>query len=91
MTNAKKILVTTESHELVIVRRRLSTSSQHVCPICSTSAVGLTLDDAKVYTGRSALQLINGIETSAIHAYEIAGGPLLICQKSLETFCNGEK
>jgi hypothetical protein len=92
MTNAKKILITTESHEVFILRRRVRTFPQHTCPICSTLTCGLTLDDARAYAGLSALELIRSIEAAAIYAYEIeGGGPLLICQKSLDLFCNGEK
>jgi hypothetical protein len=91
MTNAKKILITTESHEMFIVRRRTATFSQHICPFCSTHVCGLTLDDARKFADLSFLELMRGIETAAIHAYEIESGPLLVCQKSLEIFCNGEK
>jgi hypothetical protein len=91
MTNAKKILITTESHELFIVRRRSSAVPQHICPICSAKGCGLTLDDAAALAGLSALELVRSIETSAVKAFEVACGPLLICQQSLETFCNGEK
>jgi hypothetical protein len=89
MTNAKKILITTKSHELFILRR--VSRPQHICPICSTWACGVTLDDARQLAGLSAMELIRLIEKGAIYAYEIEAGPLLICRKSLETFCNGEK
>jgi hypothetical protein len=91
MTNAKKILITTESHERFVVRRRIAKFPQHVCPFCLTLACGLTLDDAKAYSGLSVLELVRTIDTAAIRAYEIESGPLLICQKSLEIFCAGEK
>lgn len=91
MANAKKILITTESHELLVVRRRGSTHPRHICPICTTPGCGLTLDEARDYTCLSGLELIREIEIGAVHAYEIAGGPLLICQKSVDTFCTEKK
>jgi hypothetical protein len=91
MANAKKILIRTESHERFIVRRRFPVDSQQICAVCSTRACGMTLDDAAIFYGVSALELIRGIESAAVRAYGTAGGHLLICQKSLEILCNGEK
>jgi hypothetical protein len=90
MTNAKKILITTESHELFIVRRTAPTSPRYFCPVCSTQTCGVTLDDAGAYANLSSLELIKRIGAD-LHAVETDSGALLICQKSLEMFCNGEK
>ena len=91
MTNAKKILITTESREFLIMRRSASPPPPRICRICLTKNCGVTLDDAAVYAGLSAMELIPWIASGAIHANETAGGQLLICQKSLEILNHGEK
>ena len=91
MTNAKKILITTELREVFIVRRRSSDFSQCICHICPTEQTMLTLDEAIELTGFSTLDLIQKLDSRMIHSFETAAGRLLICQESLKTISNGVK
>lgn len=89
MTNAKRILITTERRELLIVHSRVPGVSQRVCHLCPTEQKMLTLDEATELTGISTLDLIQQLDSPTVHSYETAAGRLLICQESLKTLSNG--
>lgn len=86
MTIAKKILITTEIHEIFIVRRSEQQTIRGFCETCSAENEMLTLDEAVSLTGKSTLELIRRIEAGAIHTIETASGHLLVCQNSLKYF-----
>ena len=81
---SKKILVTTASHEVFIVRRGRQKKVRDFCPACATQVEMLTLDEAVSASGRPARELICQIETGRIHSIETGSGHLLVCQVSLK-------
>ena len=87
MTKAKKILITTESREVFIVRRDECRTIRGVCETCAAETEMLTLDEVVNLTGKSTLELIRLAESDAIHTIESASGHLLVCQNSLRNFC----
>jgi len=91
ISKAKKILITTESHEVFIVRMNGRSNIRGFCPQCSIEVNLLTLDEAVGVTGRTTLELIRGIETEAIHSIETGSGHLLVCRNSLKDVLHGEK
>ena len=90
MTNLKKILITTESHEVFIVRANGGSNIRGLCPNCLREVALFTLDEAVSFSARRARELIRQIERNAVHAVETASGHLLICQNSLKDFLKGE-
>ena len=90
MTNAKRILITTESREIFIVRINGKSNVWGFCEICAAETEMLTLDESVCAAGKSARELIHQIESSAIHSLETASGHLLVCQNSLGDFLQGE-
>lgn len=82
-SKAKKVLITTVSHEVFIVRVNEDTGIRGFCPSCESEVEMLTLDSAARIAGVSGRQMINEIATNEVHSIETANGPLLICRKSL--------
>jgi len=83
MTNAKKILITTESHETFVVRR---VGKQEICGFCGTCRAEtrmLTLDEAVSIARRDTWNLMSLLESGVVHSVETASGHLLICLQSL--------
>ncbi len=83
MTNSKRILITTESREIFIVRRRGAEIFQDFCADCQAEVEMLTLDAAIVLSGITAREIVRLAETGAIHFQETANGHLYICRQSL--------
>lgn len=83
MTNAKKILIETESHEVFIVRMNVKSKVRGFCPECKTEVVMLTIDEAVSVSNLSTIAILNQLRAGAIHSLETASGHLLICERSL--------
>ena len=89
MTNLKKILITTETREVFIVRLNGGSRIRGFCPRCEQEAPLLTLDEAVSFSALFTRELIRRIEQGVVHAIETASGHLLICRNSLTDFLNG--
>lgn len=87
MTNAKRILITTESREIFIVHGSERQTINGFCEICRAETRMLTLDETVSFTGKSMREMIPEIQTGAVHSIETASGHLLVCQNSLREFC----
>jgi hypothetical protein len=90
MSNSKKILITTESHEVFIVRMNGTSNISGFCSVCAEETPLLTLDEAVSLSACHARDLIRQSECGAIHAIETASGHLLICRNSLTDLLKGE-
>jgi hypothetical protein len=90
MTNLKKILITTESHEVFIVRLAGGSNIQGFCALCAEETVLLTLDEAVSFSALHTRELLRQIECAAVHSVETASGHLLVCRRSLAS-CLQEK
>ncbi len=84
MSKAKKILITTESSEIFILRRSGQNTIRGFCSDCAAEIEMLTLDEAVSFSALNTRELICRIETGAVHSIETLGGHLLVCQKSLQ-------
>ena len=84
MTNSKKILITTESREIFIVRFNRKTGVRGYCAECARETEMMTLDEAVSLTFTATREMIRQIDAGKIHALETASGHLLICRNSLE-------
>jgi len=81
---AKKLLITTVSHEVFIVRMNEETEIRGFCPHCESQVEMLTLESAAKAAGVTGRQLINEIAKNQVHSIEIANGHILVCRKSLQ-------
>jgi hypothetical protein len=86
MAITKRILITTESSEIFIVRLNGESVIRAFCADCATESAMLTLDEAVTFSNRSARELMRQTETGAVHSLETASGHLLVCQQSLQRF-----
>lgn len=90
MTDVKKILITTESHEVFIVRVSDKSDVRGFCSDCEHEVELLTLDQTVNRTGKTARELFRQIEAGEIHSIETASGHLLVCLDSLGNYFQGE-
>lgn len=84
MTNAKKILITTTSREIFIVRHGGQKTLRGFCPNCEREVEMLTLDEAVRVSGQSSRAIVRRVEQGSLHFAETDDGHLLICAASLE-------
>jgi len=79
---AKKYRITTETHEIFIVRNGRE-KIYGFCAECGKESEMINLDSAVSLTGKSARQIFYAIERGEIHSLETVGGHLLVCRDSL--------
>lgn len=90
MSNLKKILITTESREVFILRINSDSQISGYCAACAEDVPLLTLDEAVSFSALFTREMIRRIECGAIHSVETASGHLLVCRNSLNNFSKGE-
>jgi hypothetical protein len=83
--NLNKLLIITEMHDVVRVRRKGAAQVRGFCPACEGQVVLLPFDAAAKVGGLTGRELIDSISSTAVHAVEAQGGPLLVCMTSLES------
>ena len=85
---AKKILITTERHEIFIVRQNGHTTIRGFCPACGVEVEMLPFDAAISFSGIRGRDLMRESEIGVIHSVETTAGHLLICKSSLAELDN---
>ena len=88
MVNARKILITTESHEVFVLRMDGQKHALGHCETCGREVEMLTLDHAVMQSNLRTSELVQVTESKKVHALEAESGHLLICKNSLEDFNN---
>lgn len=83
MPKTKKILITTDTSEIFIVRAKGKNVIRGFCFECNADREMLTLDEAVSLSGISTFEIIKQIGEKKIHFLETASGHLLICRNSL--------
>jgi hypothetical protein len=91
MPTANKFLITTESHEYIVVRRPGSERPVRHCASCGADVTGLTLDEAVTVTGASGFTLLGLARAGKVHLMESPTGHLLVCGESLIPVMNKEE
>ncbi|MEP7075200.1 MAG: hypothetical protein ABI878_05260 [Acidobacteriota bacterium] len=91
MTNAKKILITRESHETFILRINNKNRAFGFCHECESEAEIVSLDEAVSICGLRTSDLVKRVEDLTLHAIETEGGHLLFCRASLEKYASNGK
>lgn len=84
MPIAKKILITTDSQETVIIRRARAEAVFAYCDDCLSEAQFMTFDEAVDAAPMRATDLIRLINCEQLHLRETSHGHLLICTRSLD-------
>jgi hypothetical protein len=83
-SKAKKVLITTVTHEVFVVRVNEDRAIRGFCPSCETDVQMLTLDSAAKVAGLNGRKLVDQIAANEVHSIETENGHLLICGKSLK-------
>ena len=83
-SKAKKLLITTEKHEIFIVRVGCREGINGFCPACDREVEMLTVDSVVSTLGISGREVIRRITSDEIHSIETTGGHLLVCRNSLK-------
>jgi hypothetical protein len=81
---SKKILITTETHERLLIRQTENQSFRGFCPECEKEVEMLTLDAVTSDMGIRTRELFRLIEENSVHSLEIESGHLLVCLNSLK-------
>lgn len=80
---AKKFLITTETHEIFIVRRNGRNAVKGNCGECGQEVELVSIDTAVTLTGIGAIELFRSLERGLTHFVESTEGHVLICEPSL--------
>ena len=80
---SKKYLITTETHEIFILRNGRE-KMQGFCENCGKQTEFINLDSAVDLTKQNARRIFALIETGEIHSIETTKGHLLVCRNSLK-------
>jgi hypothetical protein len=83
-SKSKKILITTESHEVLIVRHIENQIFHGFCVECTEKVEMRTLDAITSEMGIRTRELLRRIDNNSVHSMEIESGHLLICLNSLK-------
>jgi len=81
--NTKRILIETESHEVLVIHANGRSNLRGFCGRCAGEQELLTLDDAVARSGVAALEIVRRIHSEEVHFLETANGHLLVCCESL--------
>ncbi len=84
MVNAKKILITSESHEIIVLRNASEYPLRDDCEQCGRSVDFVTIDEAVCTSKLSTLVIVKQTAAGELHTIEAASGHLLICRDSLD-------
>jgi hypothetical protein len=88
--NNKKILITTESHEIFVLRTDRRDRAYGQCGVCDREVEIVTIDQAISLSGIRTGELVRMAESDRVHAIETSTGHLLICRESLELVKDSE-
>jgi len=87
MAEAKKILITSQTHEIFIVREPNS-GMPAFCRECGEETNLLTLDESVISPSIGTRKLMSLIEANLVHSVEASSGHLLVCQNSIRKYVN---
>ena len=86
MTNAKKILITTESHETYTLHINSKNGAVGHCAKCNAQVEILSLEQAVSMTEIHTRDIVRLVDTKQIHAIETNTGHYLICSASAHEY-----
>jgi len=90
MTRAKKILITTESHEIFTLHVNSDRGAAGFCRSCNAEVEMLSLEQAVSRTRIHTRDLVRLVDASEIHAIETNTGHYLVCADSAKKYLAGE-
>jgi hypothetical protein len=79
----KKILITTESHEIFVLRTNGQKHAVGFCSLCAYEVEWLTLDQSVSESGLRTNALVQMAEAGDVHTIETLSGHLIFCARSI--------
>ena len=86
MTLAKRILITTESHEVFTLHVNSERGAGGFCRSCNAEVEMLSLEQGVSLTGIHTRDLVRLIDAAEIHAIETNTGHYLVCANSAKRY-----
>ncbi|MGH9907900.1 MAG: helix-turn-helix domain-containing protein [Pyrinomonadaceae bacterium] len=83
MEKKKTTTITSETHEVFIVRRRAEPSIRMWCADCAAEVEMLKPEEAAAIANVSTRTIYRWIEDAQIHHCESVGGNVVVCPKQL--------
>lgn len=90
MTRAKKILITTESHEVFTLHVNSDRGAAGFCRSCDAEVEMLSLEQAVSLTHIHTRDLVRLVDAAEIHAIETNTGHYLVCADSVKSYVAGK-
>jgi hypothetical protein len=79
----KRLLITTEKHELFIVHLKRPIAQRGFCPECGEEVDLMTLEAVVDKSEIGGYQMLRRIAAGEIHSIESSSGQVLVCRNSL--------
>ena len=89
--NPKKVLITSATSEIFILRHGRQKAIRGFCKICEAETEMLDLNSAVNVFRLGMREITRQIETGAVHSAETASGHLLVCTESLQALIRETK
>ena len=90
MTRAKKILITTESHEIFTLHVNSGRGAVGFCRLCDADVEMLSLEQAVTLTRIHTRDLVRLMDSHEVHAIETESGHYLVCADSARDHLAGK-
>ena len=87
----KKILITSEKYEQTLIHFKRDPPEEGFCPECDEKVIVIRLDDAARSLKVGTRDLLELIDSGAVHGIEEADGILSLCGRSLAVRIAGSK
>jgi len=79
LAKRKTTVITSETHEVLIVRSSAARATRMWCPVCAEELEMLKPDEAAVVADVNTRTIYAWIEAGRIHHAELPGGEVMIC------------
>ena len=81
MGKRKTTIITSETHEVLIIERSLAPALPMWCPVCAEELEMLKPEQAAAVANVNTRTIYAWVESGRIHHLETAGGELMICPR----------
>ena len=82
MEKKRVTIITSETHEVLVVRKTANRDNRRWCPACSLDVDMVSPQEAAHRLGVSPREIFRQLEAEKIHFNEEPGMPFLICPNS---------
>lgn len=88
MRKTKEILITTETREVIVVRRQKVRSVWCVCPICQTKSEMVGVSEAVAKFNFQIGEIVEAVQSEKLHLLVTKNKQHLLCSNSLARLNN---